>query len=160
MTPLDHPQPQFLIDREVRVVMTQQVAGRERRESVQSTAGLPTAKWLQGTLREVEELSALDENWDGFGAIRVSASAAMSVVNFLFRIAYPELAAPEVVPSPDGGIQVEWHTNGVDFEAIFEPEQQPRALVEDLTNGTEAEVVVGDDAINELHRLRKRLSVQ
>jgi hypothetical protein len=159
MTPLDHQQPQFLIDRQVRVVMTQQVAGRERRESVQSTAGMPSAEWLQRTLKQVEELSALDDDWDGYGASRVSAGAAMMVVNFLFKVAYPKLAAPEVVPSPDGGLQVEWHMNDIDFEAIFEPEEQPRALVEDLADGTEAEVVVGDEAVNELHRLRGRLSV-
>jgi hypothetical protein len=158
VTPLDHKPPEFLIDRSARVTMTQQVAGKERAESVQSTTPVPAAKWLNDTLEEVEQLSSLDQDWDGYGAERVSASAAMGAVNFLLKIAYPKLAAPEVVPVSDGGLQVEWHRNGIDFEVMFEPEEEPRALVEDRTSKAEPESVAGDEAINALHRLVDRLS--
>ena len=52
----------------------------------------------------VTDLASLSENWDGYGAVPIS-EAALRVAEAIY-----------VVPTCNGGIQVEWHANGWDFE--------------------------------------------
>lgn len=52
----------------------------------------------------VSALGALGEDWDGYGAAPVSEEA-LAVVRAML-----------VVPTCNGGVQVEWRANGWDFE--------------------------------------------
>ncbi len=160
VTPVKHDSPEFLILRDARVTWPQVVAEKDRPEPIQLTTGVPAPKWLDDTFERVNRLTTLQEDWDGYGASRVSGNAAINAIRFLVKIAYPKLAPPEVVPVADGGLQVEWHRDGLDFEVMFEPDAPASALIEDRAKGTEAETVEGDDAVNALNRFVGRLSVR
>jgi hypothetical protein len=115
----------------------------------------PAAGWLTTAVTRIEHLTALAANWDSYGAQPVTAEAAVAAVRFLLNAAYPEIAAPAVVPLPDGGVQLEWHRGGLDIEIAFS-EAEPGIYVEDHTTGTSHESSLSD-AAGQLLQLAPRL---
>ena len=65
--------------------------------------------WFEATLRSMIELLELEPNWDSYGGSPVGQSVAVFVVDFLQQVMPDEASLPSVVPSPDGGISLEWH---------------------------------------------------
>jgi hypothetical protein len=71
--------------------------------------------WLRRAVGKIEEIAALDDNWDGHGSRKVSETAitgAYYLVSILdqYHSAGYQLPPTYIVPSRDGGIQVEWNT--------------------------------------------------
>lgn len=61
-----------------------------------------------GQLRSVyDECSA--DNWDGYGALPVSAEAAFEATLFLRLLDESFLPMPDISPEVDGGIELEWY---------------------------------------------------
>lgn len=141
MTPADLlPPPQHLIERTVRIVaLAPPNSGTSPWGSqpprvysfvVQSAA----APWIRDAVSKVSQLTALRPNWDTYGASAIDASAAASVAEFLLDHAFGELSAPAVVPMTDGGLQLEWHLGGLDFEISFSSTDSG-VYLEDLETG-------------------------
>lgn len=62
-------------------------------------------------------LLALKENWDSYGApiiSKIAVDAALQLRNVL-------AAVPSFVPMSNGGVQLEWHSQGFDVELEIEP---------------------------------------
>ena len=82
------------------------------------------AKWLRPTVEAMVDLllrSSAPE-WE-FGKIRVSTMEAMlSVLATTLEIQTPP---PFIVPTWEGGLQAEWHRNGVDLEIETPPNGTP-----------------------------------
>lgn len=142
MTVAEAPNPpQHMIDQRVRVTHVtpagQSSTGAQRTTSpVVYTVPFSTtaAPWLRDALMEVNELTALAAGWDSYRARPVEASAAVGVAMFLHDHSYHDLAAPQVVPMTDGGVQLEWHRDDVDFEISFS-DDDPGVYIEDLRTG-------------------------
>lgn len=115
------------------------------------------ASWLQDVFSRVSELTALREDWDTYGARPVTAAAAINVVQFLHDHAYSDLSRPSVVPTSDGGIQLEWHRGGVDLEIAFS-DDDPGIYAVDLDSGEEFESDGLAEAGPLLARFRRRLA--
>lgn len=65
------------------------------------------------------ELLELPENWDSYGAAKVDPRAVAAARRFQEAL----LAAPQsVVPICTGGVQIEMHRCGFDFEVSFNPD--------------------------------------
>jgi hypothetical protein len=66
------------------------------------------------TLRALDEFLRLEDNWDSYDALRISPVAAEVASEILVWVAsslgfYPRtLPVADVVPLPDGGVQLEW----------------------------------------------------
>ena len=58
----------------------------------------------------------LPEGWDSYGAACVDHNAIRYVLRLLLRISSANTPAPSLVPLPDGGVQIEWHTTVGDLE--------------------------------------------
>lgn len=76
--------------------------------------------WHQETVSNLYAILALNENWDSYGANRISAETADAVTGLLRDIMQAKSPAPQVVPSASGSIQVEWHVAGIDLEIEVE----------------------------------------
>lgn len=63
------------------------------------------------------ELASLSEGWDGYDAYPIS-DAALAVVRAL-----------HVVPTCNGGIQIEWHANGWDVEVEVSKDGIPTGVL-------------------------------
>jgi hypothetical protein len=64
---------------------------------------------LWSSLLEIEAMSKLEENWDGYGASPISESALHYGTSFL-TAGSVELPAPDVVPNSNGTISLGWES--------------------------------------------------
>ncbi len=67
----------------------------------------------------VEELGTLRDGWDSHGGRAPTKAALTAATGALFAL---RDHAPQVVPTPNGGLQLEWHESGVDLEIEFGPD--------------------------------------
>lgn len=154
--------PQHLIDQTVRVTHVAPASSGSmpwhRDPPCVLTVPMRTAAapWVREALAEVSELTALAPNWDTYGARPIEAASAARVATFLYDHAYGDLPAPHVVPMTDGGVQLEWHRNDLDFEIAFS-EDDAGVYVEDLRTGDVIEEPLSA-AASYLIRFRSRLA--
>ena len=94
--------------------------GRSGQEIVLNGNGSePSALWR--VLEALHRLSELSANWDSYGSEPIAESAIRRTISHLHFFLRDETPEPSVVPTNDGGVQLEWHGAGVDIEAKFPP---------------------------------------
>ena len=79
-----------------------------------SQAFLPT--WVKPTIDRLEILLTLPENWDSYGAASISFVNVEYAFRLLAFIMGDDTPPPDVVPTSEGSIQVEWHEAEMDLE--------------------------------------------
>jgi hypothetical protein len=94
-------------------------AERGRIEVRPTGAALP--QWLASTVRDLEEVLRLPAGWDSYGARSIDIEVVVLALEVLSQSAAAVTPAPIVVPTPEGGIQLEWHTQGRDIEVAILP---------------------------------------
>lgn len=97
----------------------------------------PTSFWR--VMDAVKRLAELPPSWDSYGAKPLSASSVRRIFGFLPALLVEDIPEPAVVPTNDGGLQFEWHHNGVDLEVKVPPVGPISHLFADTTAGTEQE---------------------
>jgi hypothetical protein len=60
----------------------------------------------------IMDCTRLPPGWDSYDGAPTSQAAAVAALRLLSVLT----TAPAVVPCSDGGVQLEWHTQGVDIE--------------------------------------------
>lgn len=105
--------------------------------SVFGTGRLP--RWLAPARDRVSEIVQLPWGWDGHDGCPVKIDIAKFAIRFLLQVLAPESPAPQIVPLSGGGIQLEWHQNGVDLEIEIDAPNQVFVSFEDLESGMEFE---------------------
>jgi hypothetical protein len=79
-------------------------------------------KWQAETLAQVTALLKMRAGWDSYRAVPVRHDAAMFALTVLENVMSASTPSPSVVPSPNGGLQLEWHINHIDLEIhVLEP---------------------------------------
>jgi len=101
--------------------------------SITITGSVPT--WMVPTLQSMGELLSLPENWDSYGALRVSPDRVNAAMTFMLETTLADTPVPSVVPTSSGGVQIEWHTKGIDLEVEFVTSSRLRAFFEDRRTG-------------------------
>ena len=115
------------------------------------------AKYSEGLRQQLQSLLRMELGWDSYGAQAVSPRAVETALAFLSRLL--ALPQPSIVPTPAGGIQLEWHDGRVDIEIECSPEGHAQLSAEDVASGESVErwVVPGHTAIDAwLGKLRVR----
>ena len=72
--------------------------------------------WLKPVVKVMSELLNLPENWDSYGACRISPAATAFALQLLSETMQTDTPVPALVPTSGGGVQLEWHTRGIDLE--------------------------------------------
>ncbi|MCL2146593.1 MAG: hypothetical protein FWH52_02180 [Synergistaceae bacterium] len=67
-----------------------------------------------GIVKEIMDLAELKENWDGDGALPIIKEVIENSVNAV-RSLCRRWGAPEITPSPNGTVILEWFHNDVEF---------------------------------------------
>jgi hypothetical protein len=109
-----------------------------------STIETTSPPWLRAIEKRVNVLLNMPPNWDGEGSAAISYECVMAAFGLVLTNVTHETPAPHFVPTSQGGIQVEWHLGGTDFELIFDPAESPQYYYSGL-DGIEIEGMVGDD---------------
>ena len=94
---------------------------------------------VRRTLEELTGLFALPENWDSYGAQPIRRDVIEYAAEWIPSLLQSGTPKPAVIPTAQGGVQLEWHRKGVDVEIYIESPDTIRFLAEDLTAGESVE---------------------
>lgn len=96
-------------------------------------------RWWESTLEALQELLHLPENWNSYGARRVTPEAVVAVIMLIDATMSHDTLPPVVVPTVGGGVQLEWHTGSIDFEVAVTPSGRYSVFYSDSAAGEEWE---------------------
>lgn len=106
----------------------------------------PQPAWLTPILQRLSALLQLPPGWDSYTARSVRPECAVfalgKVLPAFMRL---DLPVPSVVPTNSGGLQLEWHTRGVDLEVEISQDNRVFAVYELLGEAVEWEGEVALD---------------
>ncbi len=92
-------------------------------------------RWLPTVLERLEVLAALDQkDWDREGAQPISPIALGVSAQILWHLMSDETAAPNVLPDPDGGVNLSWRVNDVELDIEVSPEGAAEVTFEGLSD--------------------------
>lgn len=75
-----------------------------------------SARWFNRTITEIVGLMWLPKDWNSYSPKRIEPKTIEKMLAVLLAILDPDSTPPTVVPTTRGGVQVEWHWNGIDLE--------------------------------------------
>lgn len=93
------------------------------------------SEWAKPLFQSLSELLMLSKNWDSYGANRIDPSLVSNSITLLLLIIDKDVPRPSVVPTSDGGIQLEWHTRGIDMEISVELKDKFNLFFKDRVGG-------------------------
>jgi len=100
-------------------------------QTVQVTSVLEQTLWSKSARHRLQELSALPQNWNGYGSPVVNKDAiehSFTLLSELGKLGMPE---PNIVPVSGGGLQLEWRRSGAEIEIEIFPDRSIHFLVVD-----------------------------
>lgn len=103
--------------------------------------------WLAGVLQRMRAVGELTDGWDGEGARSPTSAALTSALHVLGRFMGRDSTTPAVVPTPEGGVQFEWHDAGWDVQVEIGPSGLADAWGENFARGVTFSGDVGDDEL-------------
>jgi hypothetical protein len=83
----------------------------------------------------VVELFKLPSGWDGCAAPPIDEQRALISIVVLAKIANLKMSVPSVVPTVDGSIQFEWHTQHHHIELVTEAVDHFSLFIQNRDNG-------------------------
>lgn len=78
--------------------------------------------WLDQAMLELSAVGALPPGWDSYGASAISPSAISVAEQLLKLLADHNAPRPALVPTSDGGIQIEWYGADVEIQLEIDPD--------------------------------------
>jgi hypothetical protein len=76
----------------------------------------PDRKWQIEITERICDYASRSSGWDGYAAPPVKWDAGMFALNVLNSVMQNRTPLPQVVPTPVGGLQLEWHEKNIDLE--------------------------------------------
>lgn len=121
-------------------------------EFVVEIDGAPPA-WVTPTVSALGRLLSMPHNWDSYGARPIDHANVGAAIELAFALMIDGTPAPAVVPTSGGGVQLEWHTRGIDLEIEIRSPSRISACFEDQRTGAAWEA----EQLNDFGRLRDAL---
>jgi len=115
--------------------------------------------WILSAIQSMGKLLELGPDWDTYGGSPVSPRILVAAIQWLFELFSDEMPEPSVVPTSRGGLQLEWHTRGIDLEVEFLSATRIIGLFEDAETGTYWEKDLSSDLaplVDAISKLSKR----
>lgn len=106
----------------------------------------PLGKLQRGFIEAVQrmiELLELPPGWNSYNAKPIRKENVTFAIDLLGRLMRENTPLPNVIPMVRGGVQFEWHTNGIDLEISIYSPHEVRFAAEDLRQGGEPVEEVG-----------------
>lgn len=90
-------------------------------------------------------LLQLPEGWDSYGAPRISGEAVSISWTLIRQLLWANFPLPRIVPTADGGVQLEWYGNNVDVQIEVMPSHDVSLFYRDLGTGESWEGTLGEE---------------
>jgi len=110
--------------------------------------------WWTAALEQFQEVLNLPANWNSYGARQVTPQAVLAAIVLIDATMSFDSPTPIIVPTVQGGVQLEWHTRGVDLEVAVSPEGRYNVFYSNTAIGEEWE----REYVSPPPELRRRLS--
>lgn len=134
-----------------------EIPGRKARFIIEWQGALPT--WIMPTIQTMRELMDLPPGWDSYGAQIIDFEPIISALELLASLMQPNTPMPAVVPTNRGGVQLEWHTRGIDLEIGIQSRAHQYASYQDHHQGIEWEGAITPNVgplVDFMHELSRR----
>lgn len=82
----------------------------------------PEPAWLYPALSRLQHLSRLGDNWDSYGGRPPADEAVFTALAVIARVLRDESTPPAMVPTSEGGVQLEWNREGEELEIRVMPD--------------------------------------
>jgi hypothetical protein len=115
------------------------------------------APWVEPTLRTLGNLFLLPASWDSYRAHAPDPSCVLAAWRLLTAVMRDDSPVPAVVPTVRGGVQLEWHRNGVDLEIEIVAPREFVVSLEAEASGEAWEKTLTED-LTELAALMDRIA--
>lgn len=76
----------------------------------------PPHAWRQAVIDRLDELCKLEVGWDGYRGLPISFANVNFAASVLGSACPLDAPAPQIVPGPNGDLQIEWHSATTDIE--------------------------------------------
>ncbi|GEM_PF-1422572 len=96
-------------------------------------------KWLPPIVSRLKDILQLNADWDSYGAHPVRPESAETVLDLLYNLMSSDTPIPAIIPTPEGHVQIEWHTKGIDLEVEIESPALFHVSYEDSISNNEWE---------------------
>lgn len=118
---------------------------------------------LEEAARELLRLRKLPQGWDGYRAAQISKAAIYGAGWVLDAILAADSCKPQVFPTADGGVQIEWYADGDEITIDIDPAGEAAVLAE-FDGETVAEDIFDpqtpDESILQIASLVKEISAR
>jgi hypothetical protein len=125
-----------------------------RRSSAAASTRYPSTTSLSyvpfETVKTFIELLELPQGWNSYNAKQIRKENVNAAIGLLGRIMRPGTPPPIVVPKVRGGVQLEWHTRGVNIEVSIDSPEEVSFFAEELLGSQEfVDQQLDEDALGE-----------
>jgi hypothetical protein len=100
---------------------------------------------IRGLRPRAKELLGLPEKWDGYRAPRIDSQTVATMLAALAETMPINAPLPTLIPTPQGGVQAEWHEGGFDIELEINPGEPIEFWYRDLRLAEEGEFIISHD---------------
>lgn len=90
------------------------------------------------TVQTLIELLELPGGWNSYNAKPIRKENVTFAVDLLSRLMHGNTPGPNVVPKVRGGVQLEWHTRGINLEISIDSPDGVKFFAEDISRSQEA----------------------
>ncbi len=108
--------------------------------------GQPLPAWFDPLMQGFVDLLTLPPDWDSYGAGRIDPDLVHEAMSFMNNLLGPSSPAPCVAPLSSGGLQLEWHRNGIDLEVVFDRGEERFFYFRNRVSGEEAEQALRENS--------------
>lgn len=111
--------------------------------------------WETAVLSELQRLAHLRTGWDSYGAPPIRWDACFFALLILQSSMRGDTPLPQVVPSSVGGVQLEWHEQGLDIELHITAPYECELWYQDQRNGMQP---VSEDISNDFSSIQRLIA--
>jgi len=91
------------------------------------------------SVENIVDLLGLPRGWNSYAAKSIEPQNAIAAVRLLAQLLEVHSPAPIVVPTVRGGIQLEWHSKGINIEVYIDSSETISFFAEDIQSGRSCE---------------------
>ncbi len=104
-------------------------SGNLKRTMEFQVSNTPLPAWIEPSLRRAGYLLLLPADWDREGAPPIEASAIQNALGAMASFMQDASSLPQWTPTRIGGVQLDWHEEGIDLEMEFPPDERQAVVV-------------------------------
>lgn len=105
----------------------------------------PKSDWNIHLENRFNDLASLPLGWDGYAGRPTMASCVHFAKNLIEQLYIAEVPAPQLVPTDDGTIQIEWHRNLFDLEIVVYGPYDVSSMRRNISTGVVEEIELQTD---------------